>query len=387
MNHTIDFQELMDYTDDICLSIYLPTHPTHPEQQSGDRLQLRDLLDEARTQIAQFTPFLRPPDIERLLEPATQLLEQDGDFWTHQTGGLALFLATEFSRVYCLPLVVEPLVMVSGRFYLRPLLPLLAGDGRFYLLALSQNQARFFGASQHHLDEIVIPNMPTNLAELLVYDQPEKQLQFHGAASAPGVAGGRGAIFYSVDEPTNYKKKSLLRYCQAIDASLQHRLRQESAPLVLACVDYLFAIYQQANSYPHLYPQWVAGSPDRVNNSTLHEEAWGLVQPLFQQTRQEAITRFEALLGQGRALTEVGRIVTAAFAGRVTTLFVAAMGQKWGSFNSQTGEVYLQEFDTPHSQELLNLATIYTLNNGGTVYTCQPDELPDGIELAALPRY
>lgn len=73
---------------------------------------------------------MRTPDIERLLQPASKILQRDGDFWKHQAGGLAIFLGTKFSRVYRLPVEFEPLVQVSSRFFIRPLLPLLSGSGR-----------------------------------------------------------------------------------------------------------------------------------------------------------------------------------------------------------------------------------------------------------------
>jgi hypothetical protein len=382
-----DIRELIDHIGDICVSICMPTHPIHLEQQQADPIQLRNLIDEARAQINRFAPFLRHLEVEQLLQPAVQLLQHDGDFWKHQAGSLAIYLGTDFDRLFRLPLKVEPLVMVNGRFYIRPLLPLLTGQGRFYLLALSQNQVRLFHATQDNIEEIELQDMPTSLDELLAYDEKEKQLQFHGAAGAPGVAGGRAAIFYSVDVPTNYKKESLLRYCQQVDGGLQRYLCRETVPLVLACVDYLFAIYQQANSYPHLFPNCVAGSPDRLSESVLHEAAWALVQSSFQQTRQDALARFWYMLEQGRASADVKRIVAAAFQGRVETLFTTAIGQEWGCFNQSTFEVTLHDYATPHSQELVNLAAMHTLANGGTVYTDLPGELPEGTKLAAIFRY
>ncbi len=382
-----DVRELIDHTGDICVSIYMPTQPAHLEQQRAEPIRLRNLIDEARVQIARFTPFLRHPDVERLLQPAHQILAQNEEFWREPATGLALFLGTDFSRIYRLPREVEPLVMVNGRFYIRPLLPLLVEYGRFYLLTFSQKQVRLFRASKSSMEELDLPDMPTSLDQVLAYDDPEKQLQFHGAAGAPGAAGGRSAIFYSVDIPTNYKKESLRRFSQQVDVGLQKYLRHETMPLVLACVDYLFAIYQQANSYPHLFPINVAGSPDRRSESALHEAAWNLVQPSFRQAQQEALVRFGNLLGQGRALTDVKRIVAAAFQGQVDTLFTAVNAQQRGFFNQSTCEVFLDEYDVPKSEELLNLAAVYTLSNGGMVYTCQPEDLPEGIKLAALLRF
>jgi hypothetical protein len=45
-------------------------------------------------------------------------------------------------RSYRLPLPFEQLVVISDDFHLKPPLPFFASDGRFYILALSQNQVR-----------------------------------------------------------------------------------------------------------------------------------------------------------------------------------------------------------------------------------------------------
>ena len=50
-------------------------------------------------------------------------------------------------QVYRLTLEFESLVVVGDRFHLKPLLSLFFGDRYFYLLALSQNQVRFFQAT------------------------------------------------------------------------------------------------------------------------------------------------------------------------------------------------------------------------------------------------
>jgi hypothetical protein len=45
--------------------------------------------------------------------------------------------------------VNELVVVVSDRFHLKPLLPLLTGDGKFYLLTLSQeDEVKFFEGSR-----------------------------------------------------------------------------------------------------------------------------------------------------------------------------------------------------------------------------------------------
>lgn len=382
-----DMQELMDHIDDVCVSLFMPTHPVSLEPQRAEPVLLKNLIVEARKAIGRQAPFMRQPDIEKILRPASNILQRSSEFWKHQESSLAIFMGTDFKREYQLPLVLKPQVRVSSRFYIRPLLPLLTEGGRFYLLAFSQNQVRLFRATQRDIEEIALQGIPTNLDEVLALDDPEKELQFRGGAGGPGGAGKRSTIFYSVDVPGNYKKESLVRYCKLIDAGLKNYLRHETVPLVLACVDYLFAIYRQTNSYHHLIPECLSGSPDRLSINVLHQKGWEVVQPTFRHGRQEALAHFRALVDREQALTDVEHIVAAAFQGRVETLFTAADEQQWGFFNQLTGQVHLLEQSTPSSQELLNLAAVFTLTNGGKVFVVEAEELPQKFKAAAVLRF
>jgi hypothetical protein len=53
-----------------------------------------------------------------------------------------MFSAPDVFRHYRLPFPFQEFVVVTERFHVKPLLPLLSGDGQFYLLALSQNGVR-----------------------------------------------------------------------------------------------------------------------------------------------------------------------------------------------------------------------------------------------------
>ena len=50
------------------------------------------------------------------------------------------------------------------------------------------------------------------------------------------------------------------------------------APLVLAGVDYLFPIYREANTYPHLLDKGITGSPEELTIKDLHRQSLSLVE-------------------------------------------------------------------------------------------------------------
>ncbi len=224
-----------------CVSTFMPTHRGGGKE---DPIRWRVHLGEAKQQLV--TSGLRAPEAKELLDPALHLLE-DVTFWKHQCDGLAFFLAPQFLRLYRLPLAFEDLVVVADRFHVTPLLPLLSGDGRFYVLALSQNAVRLLQGTRYSVSEIDLKRVPRSLAEALLTHDTDEPLTFH---TRPTSGGTWGAIFSGHGVGIDDAKDDLLRYFQKIDRGLHDVLRAERWPLVLAGVGYLQPIYRQANTYP-----------------------------------------------------------------------------------------------------------------------------------------
>jgi hypothetical protein len=378
-----DLRTLSEEKDGWHVSIFMPTHQAGSEIQQ-DPIRLKNLVREAMQLLAE--AGLRSPEAEELLEPASSLV-QDGQFWQHQRGGLAMFLSAEIAHHYRLPFDLEQLVVVADRFHVKPLLPLLSGDGQFYVLAFSKEDVRLLQGSRYRVAKVDLESVPTSLADALRFDDPERRLQFHTASGPSGGEGSRPAMFYGQGAPSNDEKANLLRYFHKLDKGVQELLASEQAPLVLAAVDYLLPIYQEANSYPYLVKEGIEGNPDKLSNQELHQKAWAIVGPRFQRERKDATERFRQLADTDAASDNLVEIVPAAYHGRVDTLFVALYRQRWGTFDPATNEVQLRQDAKPGDQDLLDTAAVQTLLNGGAVYAVEPEQMPSGESGAALFRY
>lgn len=253
-------------------------------------------------------------------------------------------------------------------------------------MAEGQNVVRLFHGTRYSVSEVELENVPESLAEAIRYDDPEKQLQFH--TQTPGGRGDRGAIFHGHAVVTDDGKQDILRFFQQIDKGLQQELFQdERAPLVLAGVEYLFPIYKEANTYGYLLGEGVEGNPEALSAKELHEQAWAIAQPYFQQAQQEAVAQYKDLRDAEQASKDIREIVPAAHYGRVDTLFVAIGLQQWGTFDPATNTIHLQEEAEPGNEDVLDSAAVQTLLHGGTVYAMKPEKMPDGVPLAAIFRY
>ncbi len=378
---TSDLESLMAKREGVCVSIYMPTHKMGPGTQQ-DPIRLKNLLKKAEELMADYG--MRNSVAKEFLKPAYDLIP-DNLYWSYQDSGLALFVTDGFNAIHKLPLSFEELVTVSDRFHLKPLLPLLQEDGEFYLLALSQKSVRLFQGDRRTMNEVELEGVVKSIDETLKYDVLQKQLTMHG--SGPGPSGKReGAVFHghgASEDP----KEEVLRFMRDVDRGLKPLLSNNKAPLVLACVEYLFPIYKEANTFPNLLDNWVSGNPNGFSSGELHQEAWKTVEPAFSKSQEDAAAKYYDLAGTGRTSKDLRKVLDTAIAGRVDTLFVALGVQSWGYYNSEANTVELHAEREPGDEDLLDLAAIQTFLHGGTVFAVEPDKVPDDRHLAAILRY
>ncbi len=373
--------KLIDEYASPCVSIFLPTHRGRAETQQ-DQIRFKNLLREAEQGLT--TSWLRSPQLEGFLERPRALL-QNSPFWGHQSDGLAIFLSPHTFSYYRVPIDFKELVVVANRFHIKPLLPLISGDGRFYVLALSQNQCRLFHGSRYSVVDVDFEAVPGRLADVFMAKGLEKQ--FHVHSGRPGTKGERATIFHGHGTDTTDNKENILHYFREVDRGLHEVLRDEQAPLVLAGVEFLLPIYRQANTYPYLVEGGVTGNPEALSAEELHDDAWRIVQPHFRKDRDEAIAQYRQIAGRDKSSCDVKAIVRSAYYGRVELLFAAIGLQSWGTFDLATNTVHLRDGAEPGDSDLLDFAAIHTLLNGGTVYGVEPDEVPADAPLAAVFRY
>ena len=375
-----ELQTILNDHEDWCVSLFMPTHRLGRETEQ-DPIRYRNLLQEAEARL--LDKGLRTPDVRAMLQPARDLLI-DPAFWRRMSDGLAVYITREELYTYRLPLPFEELLVITHRFHIKPLLPFLANDGHFYILALSQNEVRLLEGTHHTVDEIDLESIPGSLRQALQYEQYEKQLQVRGGGTVGG--GGQAGMFHGHD-PSDEDKNRLLRWFNKLDGELRQFLTGEGSPLVLAGVDYLLPIFHAANTYPHLLEEGIPGNPEELIPATLHQRAWSLVEPIFRQAQEAARARYEARSSQGLTTNELKEALLAAQAGRVESVFVPLGVQIWGRFHPETQVLHVHPEPAPGDEDLLDQLAIQTLQNGGVVYAVPKDEVPNQANLAAIFRY
>jgi hypothetical protein len=335
-----------------CVSLFLPTARFGPETLSGPA-RLRELVGLAAAHLTE--QGVDSKQVEDLLAPARELMVNE-PFWQRQSDGLAVFSAPGHFAHFRVPIAFPEEAAVGEAYRIRPLLPIVAADGVFHILALSQKSVRVFRATRQTVREIDVAGMPRSLQEAI----PQEEMQRYGQAHSTGRT---SAAFHGQGNEADYDKAALERYFRAVDAPLTAALGG-TAPLVLACVGYYLPIYTQVSRYPRIWQRAVEGNPEARSAAQLHDAAWPVVSPHFAERERRYLDRYREQAGTGRTATGVDEVLAAARAGRVDTLIAES-----GANGSQA----------------LDRAIAETLRHDGTVVPLEDADL--GGEPAALLRY
>lgn len=378
---------LMETSAEPCVSIYMPTHVRGAEIQQ-DPIRLKNMLRQAVERLKSNWDMAEE-DAEAMLQSGSVLLENE-EFWRNQGHALALFFTPDTMYMHQLPMRIDEKLIVSNRFHLKPLLPLLSGDGTFYVLALSQNAVRLLQATRYSVREVELPEeVPTSLDEAMRFDDFEREGQMRTRSGQAAPTSPKSGVGYGTGAAADDDKVLILRFFQQLSKGVTDILNEGNAPLILAGVTYLRPIYEEANDYTHLIEdKGVDGNPENVSNEDLREQAWAIIEPIFAQEQQDVRDEYMKAQDMEQAGNTIESVVPAAHYGRVSALFVALGQRQWGSFDADSNEVIQHDEKEPDDTDLVDLAAVQSYLNGGRVYAVEPAQMPGGAQkVAAVYRY
>ena len=378
-----EIQYLITHHDQPCVSLYMPTHRSGRDIEQ-DPIRFKNLLKQAEAGLTE--AGYRAPEARQMLEKPRQFLD-DGSFWRHQTGGLAMFVCPGGFRHYRLSGTLPELCVVGKRFHIKPLVPLITNDGRFYVLAISKERVRVLEGTRDSIVDLDPAGLPEGLADALQLDLPERQMQFYSGGSPK--SGKRDSVYFGSGQSEPDPKDALRRYFRAVDRGLRDLLTDQQAPLVLAGVEYMFPLYHDVSGYTQLMEEGIPGNPEKVTSNELHVRAWAIVQPYFEREQREAAARYGSLAAMESSLVSetFADVVPAAHHGRIHVLFVPIGAQQFGRYDATDDSVTLVEQPAREDQELYDFAVMSVLANGGRVFAVAPGKMPGSGPMAAVLRY
>ncbi len=358
------------------LSIYLPT--SRDTTVAEHRIRLKNQLRGAELQLR--SDGVRPVAIDEMLQTVRGLADESL-FWEKSSDGLAIFVSDVRTTFFQIPLPVHELVTLGERFVVGPLLPMLTNGGHFFVLWVSQADVRFFESTKFGMDEVAVSGLP--LPRSIAMSRSRRAPSVFAASRAHR---GRSGVRHGVGGVTVPDRKTLISdYFRRVDIALRTVLHNEHAPLVLAGVGHVQALYRRVNTYPRLLRQGINGNPRELAPGVAHAVAYEIAEPWLRLPEVVAADEYFALKGTGRTTRGVDDVVKKAAEGRIDKLFVVDAIEPWIVDEQAPCVVRLGTAMT--DGERLDRAALLTLRNSGTVLAVPFDRMPDDDIAVATLRF
>lgn len=363
---TADIADLASQRHDLAASFFVPTTPVSLDTD-GDRILLKNLAGEALAQMQAAGADKRR--VNDLIEEVEDLIDDD-EFWRYQAHGLVVYATPERLRTFRIPNALEPMVKLSDRFHLKPLLRAVNFCNACYVLALADGGVRLIEVSADLPAQTVpVPGLPTD------------------AAAAVGKASIASRSYSARLVGSEGKKVRLRQYTRRIDAALRDLLAGSSVPLILAAVENLGALYRSVNSYPHLLGSGIEGNPERLSDAQLAAAARPILDRVYQERLADWRDRYARRINEDRATTDLARAARAATYGAVQSLLVDMDAMVHGNLDEADGSLNLAPEASAETYGVVDEIARRTLQSGGEVLSVRQDDIPDGQPLAMILRY
>jgi release factor family 7 len=375
------FKNLALYQAPCCITVYLGTHNAGVEVNEGfDAISFKNALQKAEAMLNEKN--FQTTEIETLLEPGYKLLRDDA-FWLQQSPGLAIFIADGYFKYIKMPFAADEYIAVEDTFYVTPLIPAIISKECFYVLVISKKQCKLFKADAFNMQPVPVEGLPKGLAEELGDTDVETTFRTGGRG------GNGGANFHGIGGGNNNDDKAYIaNYLEAVDDVIWKQvLHNETAPLLLAGVEYLIPLYKSVSDYNHIWDDALTGNHEYDQLPDLYKQSREIMQPYFQQRINKALETYGNKSATPLTSSIKVDIIPAAYYGKIAQLFVAKGEHIWGMFDEMENKItYLNETDK-NAQDLIDNTVVKTLVNGGEVFLLERNKMPAGSSLAAIFRY
>jgi Bacterial archaeo-eukaryotic release factor family 3 len=359
-----------------CISLYQPTHRSHPANQQ-DPIRYRNLERSMETSLRE---KYAQRDVRNLLK-RFRSLERDGQFWNHRTDGLAIMGSADTFELFELQRPVQELLVVANNFYTKPLLRILQSADRYQILCLSRSEARLCEANRDALDPVDLTDIPSTLTEALGEVTSAPQVTVRSTPSG-------GSVYYGLGSGPDQTDLDRDRFFRVIDrAILENYSRPSGLPLMLAALTENQAPFRAISHNPFLMPEAIHVNPDALDADHLRKLAWQQIEPAYLARLAKLVDRYNAGLSKQLASDQVAQISHSTITGRVATLLVEADRQLPGRLDDTTGQVEPADPADPTVGDVFNDLAEMALRMNGEVVVVPAERMPTRSGIAALYRY
>lgn len=365
-----------------CISLYMPTHRSHPDNQQ-DPIRYRNLLQEMENSLRrEYTAR----EVRTLVEKF-QAIAHDEQFWNHRTDGLAILSSPDSFQLFELQRKVKSLLVVADSFHTKPLQRALQAADRFQILSLNRHEAKLYEGNRDALDEVELAKtVPATLEDALGHELTEPHLTV--ASYGMGPSGDGSAMHHGHGQKKDEVEIDNERFFRVIDrAIMEHHSRPTGLPLMLAALPEHHDLFHKVSHNPFLMTDGVMMNPEALDLDQLRAAAWRIIEPVYVKRLAEHSDDFQVARSKHLGSDDLALIAEAATKGRVGTLLVEADRQIPGTIDYTSGLVQSGELIDPQVDDILDDLAELVLRMKGEVIVFPAERMPTDTGAAATFRY
>lgn len=276
-----------------CVSISLNTHRTFPENAQDD-IMLKNLLKEAENRV--IATFGKRPSSSLLEKIAAVSSEINSNY---NLDSLYIFLSSDTQEIIKTAWPVnENRVHISETFTLRPIIKDYVRSEEYLILLLSQGGVQLYKALNDSITtEIKNDNFPFQ------------------------------EMSRSLTEPEELTDSKLLdniirEYLNKVDKAVVKIHNLTGLQCVVICTEDNYSKLIQVADKPDIYCGYAHVDYNNIATPNISKQSWEIIQVLKQKIRTDAINEMLEAVGEGKVLSDLQDVYTAAIDGRGELLIV-----------------------------------------------------------------
>ncbi len=375
-------RELMSVSKKPCLSLYMPTHRSHPENLK-DTIIFKNLVKQLETSLLQEYSI---SEVNKHLE-SFETLGMNTDVWSHTTEGLAVFSAPDLFKVVNLQMPVEELAVVAESLHTKPLRKYLQTMDRYQVLGLSLHDMKLFEGNRHSLVEVELSaDFPKNIKDALGEELTEKHST---VASYGGVGGGSSNMHHGHGSKKDEVDIDAERFFRVVAGNIYENFSRFSGlPLILAALPEHHYLFNKVSNNPFLMSNGIQVNYKAVTIDNLNTMAWEVMEPEYLIKLKELTDKFEEAKAKGSGTDNIEAVAKAAAEGRIEILLIEEGRIIAGKIlNNSIGTIQTADLNDPKVDDLLDDIGELVSMMGGQVLLIPPESMPVQTGLAAIFRY
>lgn len=361
------------------VSIYQNTHK-RPKDVEQDIISFKNHLKTVKESLLK---SYKEEEVKELLEPLYSL-EFEKDFWNHNREAFALFANPNDFVIIRLSNKVKERAIVADSFHKKPLIRYLQTRGAFDVLTLSKDSFALYTCTKELCHRVEFEEGTAVTKEEVLGTLDESGYLSHASYNGAN----KEAMYHGHEDNKSIEKKDTERFFRYVDQFIAKTYSNPTKrPIILWALPEHQGIFRKLSNNAYLLDEGVAQSDKEVQEDTVLEHAWKVIEPTYDKEVEEIIERYQLAHSRGMATDNVHVIGKKLLEGNIDTAIISIDKVLPGKVNKVDGTIIEGQLDDPSQDDVLDDLAEGIIDQGGQVVVLPDDDIPTDSGILAIYRY